>query len=212
MVVVTNAYSKDSVLPWDWYSNNSSFAKEYDKIMKNHPVKKVWLRKLKGVGSPVKKISLDGIQYDYVHSCKPHDCANNQIHVLYNTKKKQIFALYGLDEKGNFLSNKYSESIKKKLIELSGLKTNTKIKNSNSIIGKWKNKNRTLEFLEGGFIVGVDLGKKFTSEYKLRGENIFSFKFMIFTGVCKYEIDNNYLIFSSEYDCAWKNNKLLRVD
>lgn len=126
MLVTTNVYSKSNVPPWEWYNNNPTFAKEFNKLVKKHPVKKEWLRKLNGVGSPVKNISLDGVKYEYGYSCKPHDCADNQIHVLYNPQKKQIYAIYGLNEIGRFLDINYPKTIKEKLIELSRLKLKTK--------------------------------------------------------------------------------------
>jgi hypothetical protein len=126
LLVVTNVYSKDRIHPSDWYSNNPTFAKKYNELMLNHPVKKEWLQKLNGVGAPVKQILLSGIQYEYGHSCKPHDCADNQVHVLFNPKKKQIYAIYGLNEKGTFLNQNYSKLIKEKLIELSELKLKSK--------------------------------------------------------------------------------------
>ena len=52
-----------------------------------------WVSKAQGTASPVEKITTDGKSFTIGHMCKPHDCADNQLTVVFNADGTKSWGL-----------------------------------------------------------------------------------------------------------------------
>lgn len=52
-----------------------------------------WVSKAQGTATPVEQVSADGKNYTVGHMCKPHDCADNQMIVVFNADGTQSWGL-----------------------------------------------------------------------------------------------------------------------
>ncbi|NMY04599.1 lysozyme inhibitor [Pseudomonas sp. WS 5059] len=52
-----------------------------------------WVSKAQGTASPVEKVSADGKSFTVGHMCKPHDCADNQLSVVFSADGKKSWGL-----------------------------------------------------------------------------------------------------------------------
>lgn len=52
-----------------------------------------WVSKAQGTASPVEKVSADGKSFTMGHMCKPHDCADNQLSVVFSADGKKSWGL-----------------------------------------------------------------------------------------------------------------------
>jgi hypothetical protein len=61
-----------------------------------------WVSKAQGTASPLEKASADGKSFTVGHMCKPHDCADNQLSVVFSadgTKSWGLLATRSADGK-----------------------------------------------------------------------------------------------------------------
>ena len=61
-----------------------------------------WVSKAQGTASPVERVSVEGKSFTVGHMCKPHDCADNQLSVVFNadgTKSWGLLATRSADGK-----------------------------------------------------------------------------------------------------------------
>ena len=61
-----------------------------------------WVSKAQGAASPVERVSVEGKSFTVGHMCKPHDCADNQLSVVFNadgTKSWGLLATRSVDGK-----------------------------------------------------------------------------------------------------------------
>ncbi|MGU9815610.1 Ivy family c-type lysozyme inhibitor [Pseudomonas sp. LF135] len=82
---------------------SSAFAEQYlPEIASKAPYKKAyaemlsfpsWVSKAQGTASPVEKVSADGKSFTVGHMCKPHDCADNQLIVVFNADGTKSWGL-----------------------------------------------------------------------------------------------------------------------
>ena len=82
---------------------SSAFAEQYlPEIASKAPYKKAyaemlsfpsWVSKAQGTASPVETVSADGKRFTVGHMCKPHDCADNQLIVVFNTDGTKSWGL-----------------------------------------------------------------------------------------------------------------------
>lgn len=52
-----------------------------------------WVSKAQGTATPVEKVSAGGKSFLVGHMCKPHDCANNQLSVVFSANGKKSWGL-----------------------------------------------------------------------------------------------------------------------
>lgn len=52
-----------------------------------------WVSKAQGTASPVKEVMADGKTFTVGHMCKPHDCADNQLSVVFSADGKKSWGL-----------------------------------------------------------------------------------------------------------------------
>lgn len=52
-----------------------------------------WVSKAQGAASPVEKVSADGKSFTVGFMCKPHDCADNQLSVVFSADGKKSWGL-----------------------------------------------------------------------------------------------------------------------
>ncbi|OLF53546.1 lysozyme inhibitor [Pseudomonas chlororaphis] len=52
-----------------------------------------WVSKAEGTATPVEKVSAGGSHFTVGHMCKPHDCADNQLIVVFSADGKQSWGL-----------------------------------------------------------------------------------------------------------------------
>ena len=82
---------------------SSAFAEQYlPEIASKAPYKKAyaemlsfpsWVSKAQGTASPVEKVSADGKSFTVGHMCMPHDCANNQLSVVFSADGSKSWGL-----------------------------------------------------------------------------------------------------------------------
>ena len=61
-----------------------------------------WVSKAQGTASPVERVSVEGKNFTVGHMCKPHDCADNQLSVVFSadgTKSWGLLATRSVDGK-----------------------------------------------------------------------------------------------------------------
>lgn len=85
---------------------SSAFAEQYlPEIASKAPYKKAyaemlsfpsWVSKAQGTASPVEKVSADGKSFTVGHMCKPHDCANNQLSVVFSADGSKSWGLLAI--------------------------------------------------------------------------------------------------------------------
>lgn len=76
---------------WQWYKDKQ-FYNSYKTILTGMKVDN-WVYSLKGPSGKSKIVNIENKKWNLIASCKAHDCANNNISILYNEKTKEIFAL-----------------------------------------------------------------------------------------------------------------------
>ncbi len=52
-----------------------------------------WVSKAQGTASPVERVSVEGKSFTVGHMCKPHDCADNQLSVVFNADGTKSWGL-----------------------------------------------------------------------------------------------------------------------
>ncbi len=52
-----------------------------------------WVSKAQGTASPVETVSADGKRFTVGHMCKPHNCADNQLIVVFNADGTKSWGL-----------------------------------------------------------------------------------------------------------------------
>jgi len=117
----TNGYEKDFVYPWDLLKDEEFKSLYYQALGKLNNV--YWIKKMQGVGSPVKKLILDGKEYLFITFCKPHACNTDFVLLLYNPQNKEIFGYY-VSEKGKYPIGNIDKN-KEKLLNRAYAKTNS---------------------------------------------------------------------------------------
>lgn len=87
----------DSVQNWD-YVGDRKFKQLYRKAL-GPKTKTPWIARLDGPSSGAKEVSVAGITYWQVAVCKPHDCADNKLILIYDHNAKTVYGL--INEHGN---------------------------------------------------------------------------------------------------------------
>lgn len=72
----------------------------------------LWLYTLNGPGSTIEPLIIDNEKNYYIFSCKPHECEENQIEIIYNPNKEKITGIIMERRKAKWLTNT-SECTKK---------------------------------------------------------------------------------------------------
>jgi hypothetical protein len=76
--------------PWDLLRNDTAFKKEYLKLL-GPKASERWLVKLQGPSTPAEKMTINGVDYLYLHSCKPHWCDTDNLILLYSKTNKTLY-------------------------------------------------------------------------------------------------------------------------
>jgi hypothetical protein len=76
--------------PWELIKDRT-FRESYHKIL-GEKVHEKWLSTLSGPSTPAQKVTILGVEYLSLHSCKPHDCGSNNIVIIYSPKPVRIYA------------------------------------------------------------------------------------------------------------------------
>jgi hypothetical protein len=76
--------------PWELLKEDSKFRKSYHAML-GKKVHEKWLATLSGPSTPVTKVTVLDVEYLYLHSCKPHDCGENNIVIIYSPKSLRIY-------------------------------------------------------------------------------------------------------------------------
>lgn len=53
-----------------------------------------WISEAQGVSTPTEKIAVQGKSYTLGHMCKPHDCADNQLSVVFTADGKKSWGYW----------------------------------------------------------------------------------------------------------------------
>lgn len=107
------------------FSSDHFAQAEFNKISlrKNLPA---WI-KTGGTTSETKSVKIAGQDYLVFNSCKPHDCASEQIATIYSSKLKTMTSVYSVTnlkkstQQLSWMSNKMDISIEEKTVLLSAL-------------------------------------------------------------------------------------------
>lgn len=95
--VAQAASPSDIVQNWD-YVGDKNFKKIYHKAL--GPKARVpWIARLDGPSSGGKEVSVAGTTYWQVAVCKPHDCGDNNLILIYDRNTKTVYGL--INEHGN---------------------------------------------------------------------------------------------------------------
>ncbi|MBJ2244831.1 Ivy family c-type lysozyme inhibitor [Pseudomonas haemolytica] len=70
-------------------ASKAPYKKAYAEML-SHPT---WVSKAQGTASPVEKVSAEGKSFTVGHMCKPHDCADNQLIVVFNADGTKSWGL-----------------------------------------------------------------------------------------------------------------------
>jgi hypothetical protein len=66
-----------------------------------------WISEAQGVSTPTEKIVVQGKSYTLGHMCKPHDCADNQLSVVFTADGKKSWGLLAIRAPDGKTFNKY---------------------------------------------------------------------------------------------------------
>ncbi len=88
----TNAYSKEKYA-WQWIKDEY-FNYTYLSLVSDYDLP-TWAMEFEGPSGLSYSINVNSNIYTVVHSCKPHDCANKNLTVIFN--KKDFFVLFNGD-------------------------------------------------------------------------------------------------------------------
>jgi hypothetical protein len=91
------APASDSVQNWD-YVGDRKFKQLYHKALGSKS-KIPWIARLDGPSSGGKEVSVAGVTYWQIAVCKPHDCADNNLILIYDRNAKIVYGL--INERGN---------------------------------------------------------------------------------------------------------------
>lgn len=73
-------------------ATDSETSKAFHKMSKEHNLPD-WVMK-EGTETPARKVTLDSKAYQVVSACKPHDCAAEQIAILYSPEGKSMSGVF----------------------------------------------------------------------------------------------------------------------
>lgn len=71
----------------------SGYQQTWQKMVKGQKNLPVWARKGSGTSTPPEWVTWQGKKYQVGNICKPHDCANNFMHVAFSNDKKQAWGV-----------------------------------------------------------------------------------------------------------------------
>ncbi|MCG3884429.1 hypothetical protein I3271_06980 [Photobacterium leiognathi] len=88
--------AKTPEYPFDWLKypeKHQNFSKQYNTYINNNKIMRNvdWLQTL-SLGTPIESVGDTGLVR--LWSCKPHDCGDNSINMLYNKSTGQLFGIY----------------------------------------------------------------------------------------------------------------------
>lgn len=84
-------------------ATDSETSKAFHKMSKDHNLPD-WVMK-GGTGTPAMKVTLDSKDYQVVSACKPHDCAAEQIAILYAPDSKSMSGVFSKQPGGGNQQN-----------------------------------------------------------------------------------------------------------
>ncbi|WP_110951292.1 Ivy family c-type lysozyme inhibitor [Pseudomonas bohemica] len=87
MVLIATVASADQYLPE--IASKAPYKKAYTEMLAFPD----WVAKARGTATPVEKVSVDGKDFTVGHMCKPHDCADNQLIVVFSGDGKKSWGL-----------------------------------------------------------------------------------------------------------------------
>ena len=82
----------DQVYAWDMVETRPKFKTAWLKVLGSRS-KTEWLATLRGPGSQNTKVTVDGQEYLQVGSCKPHDCGDNNVIILWSEPRNALYAM-----------------------------------------------------------------------------------------------------------------------
>lgn len=112
LLTVSKVHSEE-MYAWEWI-NDKDFNSSYTNIQAGFNLP-VWAARLTGPSSQSHEVEISGNKYSVIQTCKPHDCANENITVIYSPTMGS-FAFYN-GESAHFLGAP-STDLQKKLLEL----------------------------------------------------------------------------------------------
>jgi hypothetical protein len=84
--------------PWELLKKDKKFKKLYLSALGK--LKNIyWIRTITGPAPKSRKIYIDGKEYIFITFCKPHDCNDNFVVLLYNPEEEELFGYYITDGK-----------------------------------------------------------------------------------------------------------------
>jgi hypothetical protein len=76
---------------WEWMTDKN-FLSSYQHAINDREVES-WIKQLSGPSSKSKVIMLDGKEGYYISVCKPHDCAFQNISLIYFPNENKVYGL-----------------------------------------------------------------------------------------------------------------------
>lgn len=84
-------------------ATDSETSKAFHKMSKGHNLP-VWVMK-GGTSTPAMRVTVDNKAYQVVSACKPHDCAAEQIAILYSPDTKSMSAVFSKQSEEGYQQN-----------------------------------------------------------------------------------------------------------
>ena len=84
-------------------ATDSKTSKAFQNMSKGHNLPD-WVMK-GGTSTPAMKVTLDNKAYQVVSACKPHDCAAEQIAILYSPDSKSMSAVFSKQSEDGYQQN-----------------------------------------------------------------------------------------------------------
>jgi len=98
---------------WQW-SKDEPFSSSYLNILTGKKID-TWIYTLKGPSGKSKMVSIENEKWNLITTCKTHNCANNNISIIYNEKSKKIYAL--INSSNTFFVGNPSQPLKDFLLK-----------------------------------------------------------------------------------------------
>jgi hypothetical protein len=114
VVIVDRGKHSKGFKPWQWIKDKQFYSVYSETVL--NKVSEVWLKTLSGPASESELVELDGAKWNWIASCKPHDCAEVNISIFYNETQNKIYAVLHSDGFTYFGDPK--ELVKSRLLDL----------------------------------------------------------------------------------------------
>jgi hypothetical protein len=105
--LLSNRAFAEEPYPWE-LMKDQQFSKAYHAILGGKAGEK-WLSTLSGPSTPATKSSILGVEYLVLQSCKPHDCGEHNILIIYSPASHAVYAKLVEEGKATILGKPSAE-------------------------------------------------------------------------------------------------------